>query len=79
MNHLICLETESSCHFGRSFFHILNQPTFESSNSILKRLVGFALFWLSVGMVIMMFLSDIFWGTVLVIMCLILAYCLFCK
>ena len=46
---------------------------------LLKRLVGFALFWLSVGMVIMMFLSDIFWGTVLVIMCLILAYCLFCK
>ncbi|EDY33640.1 hypothetical protein [[Ruminococcus] lactaris] len=45
----------------------------------MKRLVGFALFWLSVGMVIMMFLSDIFWGTVLVIMCLILAYCLFCK
>lgn len=79
MNHLICLETEKLLSFWQEFFHILNQATFESSNSILKRLVGFALFWLSVGMVIMMFLSDIFWGTVLVIMCLILAYCLFCK
>ena len=78
MNYLICLETESSCQFWQEFFHILNQPTFESSNSILKRLVGFALFWLSVGMVIMMFLSDNFLGgTVLVIMCLILAYCHF--
>lgn len=45
----------------------------------MKKVFGFAVFWFAIGMFVMMLLSDIFWGTVIIIASLILSYCLFCR
>lgn len=44
----------------------------------MKRLCGFALFFLSLGMIIKCFMEG-FWSFVLISLCLILSYVLFCK
>ena len=43
-----------------------------------KKVCGFALFWIAVGMIIMMLLSDIVWGVILTVICLAAGYKLFC-
>ncbi len=44
----------------------------------MKRVIGFALFWIAVGMVLMMLLSNVFWGVVIVIILTFLGYHCFC-
>ena len=48
-------------------------------SSIVKKVFGFALFWFAAGMIVMMLLSDVLWGTVIAITGIVLAYCLFCR
>ena len=42
----------------------------------MKKVFGFALFWFAAGMIVMMLLSDVLWGTVIAITGIVLAYCL---
>lgn len=42
------------------------------------RVIGFALFFMAIGMLIMMFLPTKGWGIVLMILFLLLGYHLFC-
>lgn len=44
----------------------------------MKKVIGFALFFVAVGMLIMMIMPNIFLGIVAVFICLILGYNLFC-
>lgn len=44
----------------------------------MKKVCGFALFWLAVGMFIMMLLPNIVWGVIIIVTCLVLGYRLFC-
>ncbi len=44
----------------------------------MKKVCGFALFWLAVGMFIMMLLPNIVWGVIIIVICLVLGYRLFC-
>lgn len=44
----------------------------------MKRVVGFALFWMALGMFIMMLLPNLVWGVILTISFLIIGYRLFC-
>lgn len=44
----------------------------------MKKVIGFALFWVAVGMFIMLFVSPLFWQIVLILACLLLSYLLFC-
>lgn len=44
----------------------------------MRRVIGFALFFVAMGMVIMMLLPNIFVGVVLVIIFLLLGYNMFC-
>ncbi len=43
-----------------------------------KRIIGFALFFVAVGMTVMIFLPNVFTGVILIMLCLVIAYCLFC-
>lgn len=44
----------------------------------MKRVIGFALFFIAVGMLIMMLLPNTFWGIILILGFLLLGYQLFC-
>ncbi len=44
----------------------------------MKRMIGFAFFWIAVGMFIMMLLSSIPWGIAIIIILLLAGYKLFC-
>lgn len=44
----------------------------------MKRVCGFALFWVAVGVLLSMILSSIFWEIVIIMICLLLGYTLFC-
>ncbi|MEF9941078.1 MAG: hypothetical protein RSA90_01400 [Lachnospiraceae bacterium] len=44
----------------------------------MKRVVGFALFWFALGMLVMMFLPNIFIGVIIVLLCMLVGYNLFC-
>ncbi|MCI8639206.1 MAG: hypothetical protein HFG41_08720 [Coprococcus sp.] len=44
----------------------------------MKRVIGFALFFVAVGMVINMFLPNLFVGILIVLICLLVGYQLFC-
>ena len=46
---------------------------------ILKRVIGFALIFVAVGMLIMLLLSSIPWGIAIITALLLIGYCLFCK
>ena len=39
----------------------------------MKKVFGFALFWFAAGMIVMMLLSDVLWGTVIAITGIVLA------
>ncbi|MDO4439788.1 MAG: hypothetical protein Q4B74_01550 [Eubacteriales bacterium] len=45
----------------------------------MKRLIGFTLIWIAVGMLIMLLLSSIPWGITIIIALFLTGYCLFCK
>ena len=44
----------------------------------MKKVIGFALFFIAVGMLIMLMLPNVFVGLVLIFICLIVGYILFC-
>ncbi len=44
----------------------------------MKRVAGFALFWVAVGILLMMILQNVWVGIMLMLLCTILAYSLFC-
>ncbi|MCU6746644.1 MULTISPECIES: hypothetical protein [Lachnospiraceae] len=44
----------------------------------MKRVIGFALFWMALGMFLMLLLSNMVWGVILILVFLILGYKLFC-
>lgn len=44
----------------------------------MKRVAGFALVFIAVGMVVMMFISDLFIGILISLLCLLVGYLLFC-
>lgn len=44
----------------------------------MKKVIGFALFFIAVGMLIMLMLPNVFGGLVLIFICLIVGYNLFC-
>ena len=44
----------------------------------MRRVIGFALFFMAIGMIVMLLLRDVFWGIVIVIGLLMLGYHLFC-
>ncbi|EGG84203.1 hypothetical protein HMPREF9477_00701 [Lachnospiraceae bacterium 2_1_46FAA] len=44
----------------------------------MKRVIGFALFWVAVGMLISMFISSTFLKVTVIIICFLLGYILFC-
>ena len=44
----------------------------------MKRVLGFAMFCIAIGMIIMMLLSNIFWGVVSVIVLFLIGYHFFC-
>ena len=44
----------------------------------MKRMVGFTLFWIAVGMLIMLFLHNAFIGAIIIALLLLVGYNLFC-
>ena len=44
----------------------------------MKKVCGFALFWIAIGMFIMMLLPNLVWGVILLLIFLVLGYRLFC-
>ena len=44
----------------------------------MKRVLGFALFWMALGMFIMMLLPNLVWGVILTVLFLVVGYRLFC-
>ncbi|WP_461812061.1 hypothetical protein [Faecalimonas sp.] len=44
----------------------------------MKRLIGFSLFWIGIGLLISMCLSSIFLEIAIIIICFLLGYILFC-
>lgn len=45
----------------------------------MKRMCGFILFWVAIGMTIMLFITNGFIAICIIILCLILGYNLFCN
>ncbi|MDE7299116.1 MAG: hypothetical protein K2N94_09860 [Lachnospiraceae bacterium] len=43
----------------------------------MKRMIGFILFWIAVGMTIMLFISSGFFAIFLIVVCFLLSYHLF--
>lgn len=44
----------------------------------MKRMLGFIIFWIAIGMIIMFFLEENIWAILIIIACIILGYRLFC-
>lgn len=44
----------------------------------MKRMIGFILFWIAIGMTIMLFITNGLLAIAIIILCLILGYNLFC-
>ncbi|MEF9917064.1 MAG: hypothetical protein RR275_04115 [Lachnospiraceae bacterium] len=44
----------------------------------MKRIIGFSLFFIAVGMLIMLFIPNTFVGVMLILLCLLIGYNLFC-
>ncbi len=47
--------------------------------SAMKKVCGFVLFWIAVGMTIMFFIESSILSICLIVFCLVLAYNLFCS
>jgi hypothetical protein len=50
----------------------------QESGDVLKRLIGFSLFWIAIGMSLMFFIENAFIAILLILICLLLGYVLFC-
>lgn len=57
--------------------HILEQ-IYAFFGDSMKRMVGFTLFWIAVGMLIMLFLHNAFIGAIIIALLLLVGYNLFC-
>ncbi len=44
----------------------------------MRRMIGFILFWIAIGMTIMLFLDNGIIAVIIILLCLILGYNLFC-
>lgn len=44
----------------------------------MQRMIGFILFWIAIGMTIMLFLDNGILALLIIILCLVLGYNLFC-
>lgn len=44
----------------------------------MKRMIGFILFWIAVGMLIMLFVNDVLVGSIIIAILLLIGYNLFC-
>ncbi|MDE6852536.1 MAG: hypothetical protein K2J67_08605 [Lachnospiraceae bacterium] len=44
----------------------------------MRQMIGFILFWIAIGMTIMFFLDNSFLAVLIILLCLVLAYNLFC-
>lgn len=44
----------------------------------MRQMIGFILFWIAIGMAIMFFLNNSFLALIIILLCLILGYNLFC-
>lgn len=44
----------------------------------MKRMIGFILFWIAIGMTVMLFIANGFIAIGIILLCLILGYNLFC-
>ncbi len=44
----------------------------------MRQMIGFILFWIAIGMTIMLFLDNSFLAVLIILLCLVLAYNLFC-
>jgi len=45
----------------------------------MKRMIGFILFWIAIGMTIMLFITNGILAICIIILCLLLGYNLFCN
>jgi len=45
----------------------------------MKRMIGFILFWIAIGMTIMLFITNGILAILIIILCLLLGYNLFCS
>jgi len=45
----------------------------------IKRMIGFILFWIAIGMTIMLFITNGILAICIIILCLLLGYNLFCN
>lgn len=70
------------CGISRFFCHVrekIEYTVITIFGSVrMKRVCGFALFWVAAGMLLDMILSSIFIEIVIIIVCLLLGYLLFC-
>lgn len=46
---------------------------------MMRRMIGFILFWIAIGMTIMLFLRNAFFSLLLILLFYFLSYTLFCK
>ena len=58
--------------------HIFSSNICSFSGDGMKRLIGFILFWIAVGMAIMIFLPNEVLGILIILVLLLLGYNLFC-
>jgi len=50
-----------------------------SEVTIMKKMIGFILFWIAIGMTIMLFITNGIVAICIIILCLLLGYNLFCS
>lgn len=55
----------------------MNKDRSECIIFTMKKLIGFVLIWISVGMVFMMFLPNLFWGILFSVLLFFVGYRLF--
>lgn len=61
----------------RVSFGIKNRKTLRLE-ALMKRMLGFILFWIAIGMTIMLFITNGILAIIIILLCLILGYNLFC-
>jgi len=59
--------------------HNIYYSSFNSEVTNMKRMIGFILFWIAIGMTIMLFITNGIVAICIIILCLLLGYNLFCS
>ena len=58
----------------------LSQTVVRNRNEdLMKRMLGFIIFWIAIGMTIMFFISNAVIAVLIILLCLVLGYNLFCS